>query len=124
MAMIARVAEDKQNLLQPQNVWQKMQQDTSLRKDKDDTVLGKAAEVYISKAGKKLSEEANDPLNRLSQTDFMTDAEKQLSKLWQEEKDKALMLAFAADHPDCLLRSSASGHFTASAWSLATPLPL
>ena len=34
----------------------------------------------------------------------------------QEEKDKALMLAFAADHPDCLLRSGASGHFTASAW--------
>ena len=34
----------------------------------------------------------------------------------QEEKEKALMLAFASDHPDCLLRSGASGHFTASAW--------
>ena len=34
----------------------------------------------------------------------------------QEEKDKALMLAFAAQHPDCLLRSSAAGHFTSSAW--------
>ena len=34
----------------------------------------------------------------------------------QEKKDKALMLAFAAQHPDCLLRSNAAGHFTASAW--------
>ena len=106
MAMIARVAEDKQNLLQPQNVWQKMQQDTSLRKDKDDTVLGKAAEVYISKAGKKLSEEANDPLNRLSQTDFMTDAEKQLSKLWQEEKDKAEYKKQAAEIEERLEKDS------------------
>lgn len=89
MAMIARVAEDKQNLLQPENVWQKLQKDSSLRKEKEDTVIGKAAEVYISKEGRKLSEEALDPLNRLSQTDFMTDAEKELSKLWQEERDKA-----------------------------------
>ena len=106
MAMIARVAEDKQNLLQPQNVWQKMQQDTSLRKDKDDTVLGKAAEVYISKAGKKLSEEANDPLNRLSQTDFMTDAEKQLSKLWQEEQDKAEYKKQAAEIEERLAKDA------------------
>ncbi|WP_026767730.1 hypothetical protein [Selenomonas ruminantium] len=106
MAMIARVAEDKQNLLQPKNVWQKMQQDTSLRKEKEDTVIGKAAEVYISKAGKKLSEEANDPLNRLSQTDFMTDAEKQLSKLWQEEKDKAEYKKQAAEIEERLEKDS------------------
>ena len=106
MAMIARVAENKQNLLQPQNVWQKMQRDTSLRKEKDDTVLGKAAEVYISKAGKKLSEEANDPLNRLSQVDFMTDAEKELSKLWQEEKDKAEYKKQAAEIEERLAKDS------------------
>lgn len=106
MAMIARVAEDKQNLLQPQNVWQKLQQDTSLRKEKEDTVIGRAAEVYISKAGKKLSEEAADPLNRLSQVDFMTDAEKELSKLWQEEKDKAEYKKQAAEIEERLARDS------------------
>ena len=82
MAMIAHVAEDKQSLLQIESVWQKMQKDTSPHKEKEDTVIGKAAEVYISKEGRKFSEDALDPLKRLSQTDFMTDAEKQLSKLW------------------------------------------
>lgn len=104
MAMIARVEENKQNLLQTEPVWQKMQKDTSLQKEKEDTVIGKAAEVYISKEGRKLSEEANDPLKRLSQTDFMTDAEKQLSKLWQEEQDKAEYKKQAAEIEDRLAK--------------------
>ena len=106
MAMIARVAEDKQSLLQTETVWQKMQKDTSPQKEKEDTVIGKAAEVYISKAGKKLSEEANDPLNRLSQKDFMTDAEKELSKLWQEEQDKAEYKKQAAEIEERLAKDS------------------
>ncbi len=106
MAMIARVAEDKQNLLQTETVWQKMQKDTSPQKEKEDTVIGKAAEVYISKEGRKLSEEALDPLTRLSQTDFMTDAEKQLSKLWQEEQDKAEYKKQAAEIEERLAKDA------------------
>ena len=34
----------------------------------------------------------------------------------QERADRELMLRFAREHPDCLLRSDLSGHFTASAW--------
>ncbi|WP_051598482.1 hypothetical protein [Selenomonas ruminantium] len=106
MAMIARVAEDKQSLLQTETVWQKMQKDTSPQKEKEDTVIGKAAEVYISKEGRKLSEEALDPLTRLSQTDFMTDAEKQLSKLWQEEQDKAEYKKQAAEIEERLAKDA------------------
>lgn len=106
MAMIARVAEDKQSLLQAETVWQKMQKDTSVKKEKEDTVIGKAAEVYISKEGRKLSEEALDPLNRLSQTDFMTDAEKQLSKLWQEEQEKAEYKKQAAEIEERLAKDA------------------
>lgn len=106
MAMIVRVAEDKQNLLQAEPVWQRMQRDTSRQKEKEDTVIGKAAEVCISKAGRKLSEEALDPLKRLSQTDFMTDAEKQLYKLSQEERDKAEYKKQAAEIEERLAKDS------------------
>ena len=34
----------------------------------------------------------------------------------QERADRELMLRFAREHPDCLLRSCLTGHFTASAW--------
>lgn len=34
----------------------------------------------------------------------------------QEAADREVMLRFARDNPDCLLRSNLSGHFTASAW--------
>ena len=34
----------------------------------------------------------------------------------QEEKDRLLMLAYAAGHPDCLTRKDENAHFTASAW--------
>ena len=34
----------------------------------------------------------------------------------QERADRELMLRFAREHPDCLLRSDLTGHFTASAW--------
>jgi hypothetical protein len=106
MAMIAHVAEDKQSLLQIESVWQKMQKDTSPHKEKEDTVIGKAAEVYISKEGRKLSEDALDPLKRLSQTDFMTDAEKQLYKLSQEERDKAEYKKQAAEIEERLAKDS------------------
>ena len=106
MAMIVRVAEDKQNLLQAEPVWQRMQRDTSRQKEKEDTVIGKAAEVCISKAGRKLSEDALDPLKRLSQTDFMTDAEKQLYKLSQEERDKAEYKKQAAEIEERLAKDS------------------
>ena len=55
MAMIARVEGNDQTLfhktnsLQTETVWQKMQKGTSLQKDDDDTVIGKAAEFFISK---------------------------------------------------------------------------
>jgi len=106
MAMIARVAEDKRTRLQTETVWQRMQKDNSLKKEREDIVIGKAAEVYISKEGRKLSEDALDPLKRLSQTDFMTDAEKQLSKLWQEDKDKAEYKKQAAEIEERLVKDS------------------
>lgn len=106
MAMIARVEENRQNLLQTETVWQKMQKDTSVKKEKEDTVIGKAAEVFISKEGRKLSEEALDPLKRLSQKDFMTDAEKELSRLWQEEQDKAEYKKQAAEIEERLAKDS------------------
>ena len=34
----------------------------------------------------------------------------------QEEKDKEIMLRFAQNAPDCLLRDNKLAHFTASAW--------
>ena len=34
----------------------------------------------------------------------------------QEKADRAAMLRFARENPDCLLRANATGHFTASAW--------
>ncbi len=34
----------------------------------------------------------------------------------QEECDRAVMLAFLRNHPDCLLRENLTGHFTASVW--------
>ena len=68
MAMIARVAEDKQNLLQPENVWQKLQKDSSLHREKDDTVIGKAAEVVRAavEEGKARAEKAADETERLA----------------------------------------------------------
>ena len=54
MTMIARVDDHSQNLLhksnlmQTETVWQKMQKGTALQKDSEDTVIGKAAEVFIS----------------------------------------------------------------------------
>ncbi len=36
----------------------------------------------------------------------------------QEEKDRAVMLDFIRNHPDCLLRDNLIAHFTASIWTV------
>jgi len=36
----------------------------------------------------------------------------------QEERDKAQMLRFMKDHPNCLERENLAGHFTASIWTV------
>ena len=93
MSMIGKIGEDSRNILQMENIYQKIQksaggaenifqrlQQPNGEKD-DDTVIGKAAEVQISAAGRKLSEEALDPLRKMGQTDFMTEGEKNLQEL-------------------------------------------
>ena len=94
MAMIARVEGNDQTLfhktnsLQPETVWQKMQKGTSLQKDDDDTVIGKAAEVFISKEGRKLYADSQEPLQKLTQTDFMTEGEKKLNELLAKKAER------------------------------------
>lgn len=36
----------------------------------------------------------------------------------QEERDKAVMLQYMSDHPDCLERQNQIGYFTASMWTV------
>lgn len=94
MSMIGRIGEDKANILQRENIYQKMQKPAGAvaenifqRLQQGDgendgkTVVGKAAEVQISQAGRRLSEEALDPLRKMGQTDFMTEGEKKLQEL-------------------------------------------
>ena len=94
MAMIARLEGNDQTLfhktnsLQPETVWQKMQKGTSLQKDDDDTVIGKAAEVFISKEGRKLYADSQEPLQKLTQTDFMTEGEKKLNELLAKKAER------------------------------------
>lgn len=94
MTMIARVDDHSQNLLhksnlmQTETVWQKMQKGTALQKDSEDTVIGKAAEVFISKEGRKLCEDAQDPLKKLTQTDFMTEGERKLNELLGQKAER------------------------------------
>ena len=57
--------------LQRETIWQRMQQNNA-----EDSVIGKAAEVQISKEGRKMYEDAHDPLTKMTQTDFMTEGEK------------------------------------------------
>lgn len=73
--------------LYSQSIWEK--QAKRREEEKSATTIGKAAEVYISREGKKLYEDSIDPLSRLSGTDFMTDAEKQLADLKSEEAERA-----------------------------------
>ena len=61
-------------------IFQKLQQAASEEKD-EGTVVGKAAEVQISEAGRKLLEEDLDPLKKMGQTDFMTEGEIKLQEL-------------------------------------------
>ena len=63
-----------------ETIFQKLQQAASGEKD-EDTVVGKAAEVQISEAGRKLLAEDLDPLRKMGQTDFMTEGEKKLQEL-------------------------------------------
>ena len=51
---------------------EKLHQAVSDEKD-ESTVIGKAAEVQISEAGKKLLEDDLDPLKKMCQTDFMAE---------------------------------------------------
>lgn len=94
MTMIQRTEENLQGLLgspgraQTETVWQKMQKNTALQKDREETVVGKAAEVFISKEGRKLSEDSREPLQRLGQTDFMTEGEKKLRELLDKKTER------------------------------------
>ncbi len=94
MSMIGRIGEDKANILQRENIYQKMQKPAGAvaenifqrlqqgdGENDGETVVGKAAEVQISQAGRRLSEEALDPLRKMGQTDFMTEGEKKLQEL-------------------------------------------
>lgn len=73
--------------LQRETIWQRMQQNNIGQNNAEDSVIGKAAEVQISKEGRKMYEDAHDPLNKMTQTDFMTEGEKQL-KDFLDMKDK------------------------------------
>lgn len=94
MAMIARVEDNTQSILhksnqmQTETVWQKMQKGTALQKEAEDTVIGKAAEVFISKEGRKLYEDSQEPLKKLTQTDFMTEGEKKLQELLGKKAER------------------------------------
>ena len=63
-----------------ETIFQKLHQAASGEKD-ESTVIGKAAEVQISEAGRKLLEDDLDPLKKMCQTDFMTEGEKKLQEL-------------------------------------------
>ena len=63
-----------------ETIFQKLQQAASGEKD-ESTVIGKAAEVQISEAGRKLLEDDLDPLKKMGQTDFMTEGEEKLQEL-------------------------------------------
>ena len=94
MAMIARTEDNMQGLLrapggkQADTVWQKLQKGTALQKDSEDTVIGKASEVFISKEGRKLYADSQEPLQRLTQTDFMTEGEKKLQELLDKKTER------------------------------------
>lgn len=62
--------------LQRETIWQRMQQNNAGQNNGEDSVIGKAAEVQISKEGRKMYEDAHDPLTKMTQTDFMTEGEK------------------------------------------------
>ena len=55
-----------------ETIFQKLHQAASGEKD-ESTVIGKAAEVQISEAGRKLLEDDLDPLKKMCQTDFMAE---------------------------------------------------
>ena len=94
MAMRARLEGNDQTLfhktnsLQTETVWQKMQKGTSWQKEDEDTVIGKAAEVFISKEGRKLYEDLQEPLQKLTQTDFMIEGEKKLNELLAKKAER------------------------------------
>lgn len=73
--------------LQRETIWQRMQQNNTGQNNAEDSVIGKAAEVQISKEGRKMYEDAHDPLTKMTQTDFMTEGEKKL-KDFLDMKDK------------------------------------
>lgn len=73
--------------LQRETIWQKMQQNNIGQNNAEDSVIGKAAEVQISKEGRKMYEDAHEPLTKMTQTDFMTEGEKKL-KDFLDMKDK------------------------------------
>lgn len=94
MSMIGRLGQESTRALSQENIFQqpkasaggaetifqKLQQAASGEKD-ESTVIGKAAEVQISEAGRKLLAEDLDPLRKMGQTDFMTEGEKKLQEL-------------------------------------------
>ena len=94
MAMIARTEENMQGLLrapggkQADTVWQKLQKGTALQGGSEDTVIGKASEVFISKEGRKLYADSQEPLQKLTQTDFMTEGEKKLQELLDKKTER------------------------------------
>lgn len=73
--------------LQRETIWQRMQQNNTGQNNAEDSVIGKAAEVQISKEGRKMYEDAHDSLTKMTQTDFMTEGEKKL-KDFLDMKDK------------------------------------
>ena len=94
MSMIGKLGQESTSVLFRENIFnqpktsadgaetifQKLHQAASGEKD-ESTVIGKAAEVQISEAGRKLLEDDLDPLKKMCQTDFMTEGEKKLQEL-------------------------------------------
>lgn len=89
MAMISRLTENnyKNNPLQTESVWDKLNKQQDDDKEKNSTI-GKAAEVFISAAGKKLAAENGNPLSVETSTAFDTPSESKISQKKREAAER------------------------------------
>lgn len=93
MAMISQLSSTnaQNHSLRPGPVLNKLNKLNHLKKSNDEeksTTIGKAAEVFISSAGKKLAAKTNNPLGAETSTSFDTPAESALSQKKREAAER------------------------------------
>lgn len=90
MTMISRFSSPsaQNHSLQAEPVWNKLSHLTKNSDEEKSTAIGKAAEVFISAAGKKLAAQSGSPLAIETSTSFDTPAESALSQKKREADER------------------------------------